>query len=187
MMVRLGSALIFALLVAAQAGAPPGEAQTFARKDFSQLVGEAEQIFVGPVTSKASRRLPEGLIVTDVTFSPVRGLKGNVPTTVVLEVAGGTAEGLTLKLEGVPSFEVGRRYVVFSKENGSSVFPVVGGDQGLFTVEADAAGRTSVVLDANRRPVTGALVGSSATGRAAVGVPMTLDVFVGEIQARVGR
>jgi hypothetical protein len=182
MTVRLGLALIFALIVAAPVGSVPAGAQTFARKDFSQLVGEAEQIFIGPVTATASRRLPDGLIVTDVTFSPVRGLKGNVPTTVVLEVVGGTAEGLTLKLEGVPSFEVSRRYVVFSKENGSSVFPVVGGDQGLFTVEA-----AGVVLDANRQPVTGALVGRSATGRAAAGVPMTLDVFVGEIQARVGR
>ena len=187
MTIRRVSALIFASLAVALVGALPGEAQTFARKDFSQLVGEAEQIFVGPVTATASRRVPSGLIVTDVTFSPVRGLKGAVGPTVVLEVAGGTADGLTLKLEGVPSFEVGRHYVVFSKENGSSVFPVVGGDQGFFFVETDAAGRAGVVLDAYRRPVTGALVGRSATGRAAAGVPMTLDIFIGEIQSRVGR
>jgi hypothetical protein len=186
MITRLGSALIFALLATALVGTVDGEAQTFARKDFSQLVGEAEQIFVGPVTAAVSRRLPDGLIVTDVTFSPVRGLKGAVGPSVVLEVVGGTVNGLTLKLEGVPSFEVGRHYVVFSKENRSSVFPVVGGDQGLFTVETDAAGRAGVVLDASRRPVTGALVGRSATGRAAAGLPMTLDVFLAEIQARVG-
>ena len=187
MTIRQKFALIFALVAVALGGTVPGEAQTFARKDFSQLVGEAEQIFVGPVTATASRRLPDGLIVTDVTFAPAQGLKGAVGSTVVLQVVGGTADGLTLKLEGVPSFEVGRRYVVFSKENGLSIFPVVGGDQGFFFVETDAAGRAGVVLDAHRRPVTGALVGRSATGRAAAGVPMTLDVLIGEIQARVRR
>jgi hypothetical protein len=164
-----------------------GEAQTFVPKTFTQLVAEAEQAFVGPVVATASRRLASGLIVTDVTFAPVRGIKGSVPPAVVLEVAGGTAGGRTLRLAGVPSFEWGRSYLVFSKDNGTSIFPVVGGDQGMFRVEPDPVTGTLVVLDAGGRPVTRALVGGVPGAHALAGAPMTLDALVGEILARLSR
>lgn len=186
-MSRLLSTIAIGIALSLLTTAWQGDAQTFARKDFAQLVAEAEQVFVGPVVATASRRLPSGLIVTDVTFSPVRGVKGAVPAAIVLEVVGGTAEGITLKLAGVPSFEAGRSYLVFSKENGTSIFPVVGGDQGLFLVEPDPATGTPLVLDAGGRAVTHALVGGPSGARALSGGPMTLDAFVREIEARLPR
>src|SRR5262249_45097090 len=70
---RFASLVMVALLVGQ---ARLAVADSFLPKDFSQLVAEAEEIFIGTLTGTSSSRLPTGAIVTDLTFSDVKVLKG---------------------------------------------------------------------------------------------------------------
>lgn len=167
---------------------------TFAAKNFDQLVTEAEQVFIGTVTATQSRRLASGAIVTDVTFSSLRVLKGGgALEEIVLQVLGGTVGDETLRMAGVPEFGMGVRYLVFSKGNGTVIFPVVGGDQGLFQVKRDPTTGVDLVFDATGMAIT------SASVREALGMPgfekhglgppspVPLEAFSQAIKARLER
>jgi hypothetical protein len=168
-------AVLSLTLVAVLAGCPsPGMAATFAWKDFAALVAEAEEIFVGTVTAVPGRRLASGGIVTDVGFDDVRVLKGPPADRVVLQVLGGTVDGETMALQGVPRFSPGVRYLVFAKGNGTAILPVVGGDHGLFRVVVDRTLGVEVVRDAWGRPL--------------LDVPIPLAAFVQAVEeALAGR
>jgi lipoprotein-anchoring transpeptidase ErfK/SrfK len=147
MLAALSWAATLALVATVAAG-------TFVVKDFEVLVAEAEQIYVGTATSAAAQKLASGAIVTDVTFTASQVLKGPPEATVVLRVLGGTVGRERLELPGVPKFRVGARYLVFVKDNGRAIFPVVGGDHGLFQVVPDPGLGHDVVLNARGAPLT---------------------------------
>jgi len=129
-------ALIVALTLLSLSPSPAG-AHSFVPKELDQLVSEAEQIFAGTVSATLSRRLQSGLIATEVTFSLARVFKGAAAAEVTLLVAGGEIGGETLRVAGLPELRAGASYLVFVKGNGTSIFPVVGGSQGLFQIERD--------------------------------------------------
>ncbi len=175
---------------------PPGLAwgTTFIAKDFDKLVAEAEEIFVGTVIATESRKLPSGAIVTDVTFSSLRVLKGGEGTgETILRVLGGTVGSETLKLAGVPRFELGVTYLVFSKGNGKVIFPVVGGDQGLFQIKRDPTTGDELVFDSYGMVITRPSVREATGGsgfqkdRNMPPVPVLLDAFIQAIKNRIGR
>jgi hypothetical protein len=141
----------------------PAAGRSFAPKEFDQMVAEAEQIFVGTVAAADSWRLPAGLIVTDVTFATSEVLKGPVGGVVTLLMPGGTVEDETLKVSGLPALEVGATYLVFVRDNGSAIVPVVGGDQGLFRIARDPGSGRELALDARGKPI------ASETVRRALG------------------
>lgn len=178
----LASAAVLAL------GVPlPAAATTFLAKSFEELVDEAGEIFVGTVTALVPRRTAAGVIVTDVTFSDRVVLKGDpsVPAR-VLTVLGGTLDGETVRLAGVPEFQLGVRYLVFARLAEGAAFPVVGGPQGLYQVRADAAGRP-VVLDARGGPIRHASVRGALAAAGAPGDPVPLDAFLQAIRQRLER
>lgn len=160
-------------------------------KGLAQLIGEAEQIFVGTVTAAQSSRPPASLIVTDVTFAVDRVLKGDVLDPFVLRHAGGTVDGVTLSVRGAPEFVLGRRYLVFARGNGRSGIPLVGGEQGLFRVVAAPGGVVDVVQTARGGPLTNATVlAMTAPSAAAMADPMgplTLSVFLEAIAGALAR
>ena len=163
---------------------------SFIQKNFHQLVVEAEQIFVGTVTASQSRKLPTGAIVTDVTFSSLRVLKGSVaPGDLVLIVLGGSVDGETLKLGGFPEFRLGVTYLIFSKDNGTVIFPVVGGTQGLFQIKRDPTTAEELVFNAHGMPITSPTVtdaiSASTPGPLHPPSPLTLDAFVQAIKNRL--
>ena len=150
----------------------PGFGASFAPKEFDQLVGEADEIFVGTASEASSRKLGTGAIVTDVTFRNLRVVKGNASageTTIM--VLGGTVGAETLALRGVPKFQVGITYLIFVQGNGSTIFPVVGGHQGLFQIRRDPASGRELVYN--------------ASGLAPTGV--TLEDFLQAIRNRLGQ
>jgi hypothetical protein len=131
-------------------------AGAFIVKGFEQLVAEADDIFVGTVTAVPARRLPGGAIVTDVNFSALQVMKGAPDRGALsLQMLGGTLDGETERLSGVPQFAPGVRYLVFSKGNGRLILPLVGGTSGLFRVARDPTTGEELVLDAEGRPVAG--------------------------------
>jgi hypothetical protein len=186
---------VAALLALAVVAAASGQSQgaSFVHKDFDQLVGEADEIFVGVVTRLGSRRTASGQIVTDVTFAEREVLKGEAPPgDFVLVVLGGTVGDTTLALPGFPRFEVGITYLVFVKGNGSTILPVVGGPQGLFQVHRDPLTGARTVLDARGLPVRSPSVLGAALSPArdpgpfAPAPSLALDALVAAIRARLG-
>jgi hypothetical protein len=167
---------------------------SFVPKDFGQLVAEAEQLFIGTVMETQSRKLPNGGIVTDITFGELRVLKGAAAEPIMLEVLGGTVGDETLELPGIPIFQVGVRYLVFSKGSGTTIFPVVGGDQGMFQVVRDPATGAEMVLNANGKPITSPSVRQAMAGSVASlqdpqqpPGPVPLDAFIQAISERLKR
>src|SRR5687767_10341990 len=82
----------------------PTAATTIIRGTFADVVAEAEIAFEGVVVDVRSRELPSGIIVTDVTFNVVRGIKGNPTARVTLTFAGGTVGGRTVEVSDMPKF-----------------------------------------------------------------------------------
>jgi hypothetical protein len=113
---------------------------------FPEVSHTADVIFVGTVVDTSPRMGPMGnMILTDVTFEEIvlikkkPGVLGDVSESVILTFAGGQIGDRGISVSGVPTFEVGQRYVVFSLMDGQPYSnPLVGGSQGLFRVEVDA-------------------------------------------------
>lgn len=173
----------------------PAFGTSFAPKNFDQLVGEAEEIFVGTVSAATSRKLPTGGIVTDVAFTNLQVLKGNTANTeITLMVLGGTVGEETLVIRGVPKFQMGITYLVFVEGNGKTIFPVVGGDQGMFQIRRDPATGEDRVFNSRGMPITSVTAGPDATvssattgGGEQMPVPVTLGAVLQAIKDRLGR
>jgi hypothetical protein len=114
---------------------------------FVELAQTADAIFVGRVTQVESRWTAGGAaIVTDVTFAVDRSVhqteaaRGRMDEAVKLTFAGGRVGDQGLSVSGVPEFQVGEEYVVFTRlDGGIYMNPLVGGIQGLFAVRHDDA------------------------------------------------
>jgi hypothetical protein len=180
-------ALLLALILLPALGNPVG-ADSFIPKEFDQMVVEAEQIFAGTVSATArSRRLPSGLVVTEVIFSSARVYKGAGGGDVTLLMPGGELGDEVVRVAGMPELRAGTTYLVFAKGNGRSVFPVVGGDQGLFRIEHDPATAEEFVLDVRGRVIENAGIRALA-GPAPAGGPaprILLNTLVEAIRERL--
>ena len=148
---------VLALLAGLVLGAPSARATTVEPLTFSQVIGGAELIAVGTVSAitetwDAERETP----LTEVTFSVIEALKGEVGAELTLQFLGGaTPDGATLVVAGMPEFAVGDRAVVFSAGNGTQACPLVGWWQGLYRLFYDAGQDAFTVADHAGQPVVG--------------------------------
>jgi hypothetical protein len=162
--------------------APPAHATTVIAKSFAELCAEADLIFAGTVSaSESSWADPDKhAIQTRVTFADLTWLRGAPRATVTLRFAGGSIDGFTEEIAGMPRFAVGDQVVIFARD-AESISPIVGFHQGLYRV---VDGR---VFDAEGQAVT--MVGGAALRRHAagatpgLGLPLTdfLDRVRGEL------
>ena len=171
------------------------QATTVEPMTFSEVVDGAELVAVGAVTAitetwDAEREMP----FTEVTFSVLEALKGEVGAELTLQFLGGPApDGPTLAVEGMPEFAVGDRAVVFSTGNGIVACPLVGWWQGLYRLFYDAGQDAFTVADHTGRAVTGIAGGvgrmvasvSDAENDEAVPDALTLDEFRTAVRAAV--
>ncbi len=187
-------AFVLLLIVFFAVQAEPSFGISFEPKEFDQLIAEAEQIFVGTATATKSRKLPAGAIVTDVTFTNLQVLKGNAgDAQFALMVLGGAVGGEKFEVPGIPRFVMGVTYLVFSQGNGTTIFPVVGGDQGMFQVKQDPGTNESFVFDSRGKPVANQSVRRAMPALSAPSQdpppspsPIPLDVFVQAVRSRLG-
>ena len=130
-------------------------ATTVEKITFSEAVERAEIIAVGKVTIiEETWDVERALPFTEVTFSVLEVLKGEVGAELTLQFLGGQEpDGLTLEVAGMPRFEIGDRTVVFSAGNGVYACPLVGWWQGLYRVLYDLETMDWVVADHAGRPV----------------------------------
>ena len=173
-------------------GAEFAASTTFEARDFNALVSEADQIVIGTVAAKNARRTGEREIVTDFRFDDVKVVKGAVPlASVTLTMLGGTVGTETLAVAGAPTFNVGVRYLVFVSGNGSVMFPVVGGHQGIFQLRKDGASGVSRVHDHAGRPalklpgLPGRAPGADADLAVVSGEALTETAFVDAIRGKL--
>lgn len=133
------------------------------RLGFDELAQASDAIFVGTVQQMACRPGPNGnTILTDVVFDPVTpvhkraGVEGDLAAPFTLTHEGGQLGNIFMMVSDAPDFEVGGKYLLFTLMNGQvHVTPLIGGNQGLFRVVADADGSQEYVLTASRKGVTG--------------------------------
>ena len=131
-----------ALLIAVAGLVAPASALTVAPRDFDGLVSHAEIIFKGTVVAQTSLWTGGGStrqIVTRVTFQVAETYKGTAASPQTLEFLGGTVDGQTLLVPGLPKFVIGETAVLFVVGNGQQICPLVGAFQGRFHVRKDAA------------------------------------------------
>lgn len=163
---------------------------TFEARNFDALASEADQIIIGTAAAASARRTGTREIVTDYSFNDLEVVKGTaLAGSLKLTMLGGTVGSETLNVAGAPTFYAGIRYLVFIAGNGSVMFPLVGGHQGLFQIRRDSIDMVSRVHDHAGRPVirlNGPTVRNLAeTQEMASGDAMTEAAFVDAIRARV--
>jgi hypothetical protein len=133
--------VVLACSIAAVA-AVPVRATTFEPVTFNDMVAQADVIFVGdvvdvrPFTVQTRERT---IVKTRVTFSVSDPLYGTSSLVEVFDFLGGETADLGMKVEGMPTFAVGDRRVVFARRD-RSINPIVGFTQGLMKVSRDAGG-----------------------------------------------
>jgi hypothetical protein len=123
---------------------------------FTQLVAESDTIIRGSVQSVSSAWVdgPQGhLIKTFVTFHVEKRLKGDVPDTLTLDFLGGTVGIDTLRVPGMPQFEVGATEVVFIHGNGVQFCPLVRMMHGRYRAQTDAPSRRRFVARDDGSPL----------------------------------
>ncbi len=166
-------------------GAAPVAATTVARMETSAQAASADRIFVGVVTSVASRpkAAKPKYFETVVRFDVEEAVAGSLPASIELTFSGGDVGGIRQKVGGMPEFVVGERYVVLVEPDRQPPLasPVVGFNQGLYRVVGTSRA-TAVVRDRVGKPL------SSTTGAArAAGTDPTLDEFLDGLRAARGR
>jgi len=123
--------------IAAAAAVPVG-ATSFEPVTFTDMVARADVIFVGDVVDVRpfTVQTRERTIVKTRVNDPLYGTSSLVE---VFDFLGGETADLGMKVEGMPTFAVGDRRVVFARRD-RSINPIVGFTQGLMKVSRDAGG-----------------------------------------------
>jgi hypothetical protein len=179
---RTTAALAAAALLSIALPAGPAPATVVVAKDFAALCGDADLIFVGTVGAVESRWVGDERqsIETLVTFEDLTWLKGEVQSSITLRFAGGSVDGLHMKVAGVPRFTVGERRVIFAYD-GAFVSPIVGFDQGALRVVEGADGPR--VVETATSPQASGPAGALRLGAPAAGAAVPLDEYLDRVRA----
>lgn len=134
----------------------PARATTVIAPDFDSLVSGADYVVRAVVKSVTSeyRTTPQGrAIFTKVELQVLETITGTPPSPLVLDLLGGTVDGVTMRVEGVPRFKVGDEDILFVQNNGRQFYPLVGIMNGKYPVKHDAATGTAYVARSNGTPL----------------------------------
>lgn len=176
--------------VAIVAAAAPASSTTVTAPTFDELVLQSELVIVARVVATRSAWVNSRAgrsIVTDVTVSIERTLKGPTYAERSLEFLGGTVGEDTLHVDGMPEFHVGDRAVLFINEAGRPASPIVGFMYGRFPIVRDATTGVDMVRTHDGRPLASTQDVGNPRPPARVAPSRTLSLveFVREIGDRV--
>ena len=148
----------------------PLQATTVKRLDFDGLVATAHTIVVGTVETSQTYWGPEKrLILTRHTIQVEETLKGARTSTVDVTTIGGTLDGITLYVAGMPGFVEREDTVVFLE---GPYWTLVGLGQGKFSIDGGIVSNDISNLE---------FIGNQTGTR----LEMSLDLFRDEIRRRV--
>lgn len=156
---------------------------------FDELVSKAHTIFVGEVVTQRSvwQSTPQGRsIVTIVTFQVADVWKGDASPVTQLEFLGGTIDDLTMTVQGMPTFFVGQRDVLFVGATVRTVSPLVGLMHGRLRVEREPmTGVDRVRTHDGRSLGSTAQLGPQRTAPLMSIAPMRLTELESAVRARL--
>ena len=150
---QLRLTLFLAVLVAL----PAARAMSVIPPTFAELVAEAETVVRGVVSDVRTEEFdsPQGRGVrTLVTLKVERALKGTPGATLTLSLLGGTVGRHTLRVAGMPTFEIGKRELVFVARNGTVMCPLIGAGHGRYHVQTDTTAHRDYITRDNLAPLT---------------------------------
>lgn len=166
-------------------------ATTVKRLPLDEVVKQSSEVFVGTV--RDTRAVPgergREPIYTEVTFEKLDVVKGAIRgSTTSYRFAGGTLNGRTLVIHGMPKFDAGKRYVLFTNAAEDWICPAVGWWQGRFTVKRDPVTGTDRVHDSDGKPVYGFSRGAPLLRPLRRGEsPLRLDAFLTKVRRTIAR
>jgi hypothetical protein len=182
-----------ALVVALAAALPVdrGFATTVQSIGTTAQAASADRIFVGTVTAVVSRPKATApkFFETVVSFDIEESVAGSVPAHLDLTFSGGDVGGILQRVDGMPRFAVGERYVVLleSDREPRLASPVIGFNQGLYRVVGDSRA-SAVVRDRSGQPLPASAVpGASVAASARSGGEPSLDAFLDTLRAARAR
>jgi hypothetical protein len=189
---RTGAALALTAVMAVAAMAEAPRAASVIAPTFDAMVARSRTVFVGRTVDVRSRWVSTSsgpAIVTVVTLSVVRTLKGDLGAQTQLEFLGGTVGEYRMEIPGMPKFRVGDEDVLFVDERGQPVSPVVGFMHGRFRVLEDADTRRRSVARYNFEPLADVKdIGAAAPApRVSSARALSLAAFEDEIVRAVRR
>ena len=178
------------ILLALSAGAlgaglavSPARASMVLAMDLGELTQRAERIVVGEVTAvRSAWDSKRKRILTTVELRVAEAWKGQMPGDgrITIVQPGGVADGIEMRVHGMPSFTAGERAVLFLRGPASQPQSVVGMGQGKRGMRFDSASKRWMVDGGDRS----AAVNLDLKGRphaAAPDQPLPLD----ELRRRV--
>jgi hypothetical protein len=96
------------------------------------------------------------MLFTEVTMLVDTEIVGSPGSTIRFRVAGGTSEQGTVIVFGMPSFELGKKYVLFLQPDFETTnTPIIGVNQGYFEVVRSDEGDAEILLNADGDIVVG--------------------------------
>ena len=134
----------------------PGNATSVEAPNFEQLVGQADYVVRGVITSITPEwRDNQGrpYILSKVTLELREIIKGTPPQPLVLEFVGGRIGAEELVIEGAPKFHLGEENILFVQGNGQQIYPLVGIMHGLYVVYKEAQSGQELILRSNGLPL----------------------------------
>jgi hypothetical protein len=130
---------------------------------FGDLINQSDLIFTGIVESQRCHMNDKNtMIFTDVVLQDVEVICSTEKSfskrssTVTLTYAGGKYDGTTVQVSEMPCFLTGKRYLLFTKDDGEVYAnPIIGASQGMFEVITDKSDNMEYILSAGRKTILG--------------------------------
>jgi hypothetical protein len=169
------------------AGAAPAAASMVLAMELPELTASAERIVVAEVTAVRSgwdKRHQRILSTIEVQVAEV--WKGEVPADGHLRLVqpGGTADGIEMRVHGLPSFAAGERAVLFLRGAAAQPIALVGMGQGMRRLSFEPVSKRWMADGGDRS----AAVSFDKQGRALAAAPVTslsLDELRQQVRALV--
>ena len=125
-------------------------------KNLDNLIEESDGIVIGTVRSVESHYDPSKDIYTFVKLDQLEVLHGNYQQrTLTLRLKGGQVQNDFLHVEGGPEFSQNDRVILFVRNNGHEIVPLVGWTQGLLRIVTDPATGREMIHDHDGNRVVG--------------------------------
>lgn len=132
-------------------------ATTVVPPSFTQLVKGSDYVVQAVVKSvTAINKAPAGrrpLVYSRVELEVEQVVAGNPPSPLILEVLGGTLDGVEMHISGAPTFTVGEKAIFFVQGNGTQIFPLTRMMHGLYPIKKDPASGREYVARSNGQPM----------------------------------
>lgn len=123
--------------------------------EFTDLVNQSDYIVRAVVKSVVSDYAKPGSkkIVTQVELEVKEVIAGKPPSPLVLHVMGGKVGQHEMIVEGAPQFTVGEESVLFIRNNGRQIIPLVAMMHGIYPIRKTADGSAEFVARDNEVPL----------------------------------